>query len=87
MFTTAQVLILLAAVAGSGGMAAGAALLWVRLRRVERERLSREVLEGEVRALQEHLVALEDHVERLGARVEFTERLLSPGAGGPPTGP
>jgi outer membrane murein-binding lipoprotein Lpp len=81
MIGAGEVLVLLAAVAGSGSMVGLLAWIHGRLGRLDREnsllRSQSERLAIEVDALREELVADRERIARLAERAEFTERLLA----------
>lgn len=82
------VLVILAAVLGSSVLMAVFALLWYRLRKLESGNVgASELLRlgEEVDGLRAELQATHADISDLSERLDFTERLLSPGDG--PEGP
>jgi hypothetical protein len=81
MVPVAEVLVLFAAVGGSGAMVGILAWLHNRLKRLDEEnvllRSQYAQLEDEVGSVRDELLATRKEVFRLDARAEFTERLLS----------
>lgn len=86
MPTVAEVLILLAAVAGSGGMVGFLGWLLYRVRRLEAGRGGGgedvEQLAEQLDVLRAQLSAVRDEMGQLSERVEFAERLLTKGEPG-----
>lgn len=79
MPSTAEVLILFAAVFGSGAMVAIGLWIMGRLRRLEEGAAVQADLAGQVEALREQLAATREEVGELAERVDFAERLLTSG--------
>lgn len=79
-FSPAEIMILLAAVVGSGAMVAGAGWLIGRIRRLE-DQTGPVVdhLAEQVDALGAQLEASQEELRELRNRVEFAERLLTAG--------
>lgn len=79
-FSPAEIMILLAAVVGSGAMVAGAGWLIARIRRLE-DQTGPVVdhLAEQVDALAARLEASQEELRELRNRVEFAERLLTTG--------
>lgn len=84
MFTTAEVLILLAAVAGSGSMVGFIGWTLYRLRRLERRDTGSgafESLTGQMDTLRDELESVHGDVAKLKEQADFTERLLTTKSG------
>ena len=80
MFTAAEVLILLAAVVGSGSMVGFLSWALYRLRRLERRDTGSgafEALTAQLETLRYELEAVHGEVARLKEQADFTERLLT----------
>jgi septal ring factor EnvC (AmiA/AmiB activator) len=73
----AYVLILLAAVIGSGSMVAVGMWLYSRVRRLEGEKREIVSLSGKVDEVREQLDQVQTHLGELHERVDFTERMLA----------
>jgi outer membrane murein-binding lipoprotein Lpp len=90
VFGTAEILILLAAVAGSGTMVGVGSWVFQRIRRLEEavpaSRQQIERLTEEVDQLRDELAEAKSRAVRLAERADFTERLLTEGrtSGKPP---
>lgn len=79
MPSAGEVLILLAAVFGSGTMVAVGGWFVVRLRRLEAAAERNAELAAQVDALREQLAGASDELGELAERVDFAERLLTSG--------
>ncbi len=79
MPTTVDVLILLAAVAGSGSMVGVGVWLYHRVKRLEAENRDLVQLTEQVDVLRDHLGAVQDQVGELYERLDFAERMLTRG--------
>ena len=80
MLSVAAVLIIFAAVLGTGTMVAFFAWLLNRLRQIEDGGDSRALVE-QVHAIREQLLDVQDQLTALEERTDFTERLLTGGEG------
>jgi outer membrane murein-binding lipoprotein Lpp len=87
VFGTAEILILLAAVAGTGTMVGVGGWIFQRIKRLEEavpaSRQQIERLTGEVDQLRDELADARSHAKRLAERADFTERLLTEGRATP----
>ncbi len=82
MISIAAVLILLAAVLGSGFMAAVLVSLWHRVRRLEAGDGASSALDqvsGRLELMLDQVQGIADDIDLLRERLDFTERLLSEG--------
>ncbi len=78
MFSIAAILVIIAAVVGTGTMVAFFAFLLNRIREVERGR-EPAMLADQVQAIREQLLDVQDQITALQERVDFTDKLLTGG--------
>lgn len=79
MPTPAEVLVLLAAVLGSGSLVGVGVWLYFRTRRLAADTENLAQLEHKIDRITEGLTTVQDQVAELHERVDFTERVLTEG--------